>query len=259
MLIDSHCHLDQESFSSDRAVVVARSRAAGIESWVVPAYSPLQWSCLEALRQEESGVAAAFGVHPVYLADLRDSDWDRLEVLLTKAVALGEVGLDREEDAPALKAQFPVLERQLSIANSLNLPVILHARRATEELLQFLRHRAPLSGVFHSFSGSYEQACKALDLGLQLGIGGAITHPRAERVRRVLQSLPTDAILLETDAPFQPPHAHRGERNEPAYLVGILAVAAELRKESPEQLAEICTANTLRVFPRLEQVLIDAR
>ncbi|MGE0048760.1 MAG: TatD family hydrolase [Acidithiobacillus sp.] len=253
MLIDSHCHLDHEDFAPDRVAVLARSRAAGVQAWVVPAYSPLYWSRLDSLRGAEPGVAAAFGVHPGFLADLRAGDWERLEALLENAVALGEVGLDRGADSPDLAQQLPILERQLAIARSLGLPVVLHARKTTEELLQLLRRHRPVAGVLHSFSGSYEQARKTIDLGLHLGFGGAMTHPRAQRLRRVLTALPADAILLETDAPFQTPHARFGERNEPAHLTEILTIAAELRQEAPEQLAEICTANTLRVFPRLEK------
>ncbi|WP_308388973.1 TatD family hydrolase [Acidithiobacillus sp. AMEEHan] len=253
MLIDSHCHLDHEDFAQDRAEVLARSRAAGVRAWVVPAYSPRCWSRLDSLRAGERGVVAAFGVHPCFLADLRVGDWERLEALLGNAAAVGEVGLDRGTGAADLAQQLPILERQLAIARAHGLPVILHARKTTEELLQLLRRHRPVAGVLHSFSGSFEQAQKAIDLGLSLGFGGAITHPRAQRLRRVLAALPQDAIVLETDAPFQAPHAQLGERNEPAFLTEILTVAAELRQESAEQLAEICTANTLRVFPRLEK------
>jgi len=255
LLIDSHCHLDHEAFASDRAAVLERSRTAGVDAWVVPAYSPRNWSRLQDLAESAAGVAAAYGVHPLYLGELSEQDWGRLPTLLAKAVALGEIGLDRGEDAPPLELQLTVLGRQLDLAQELELPVILHARRASEDLLQALRAWAPLRGVWHSFSGSWEQARKALDLGLHLGVGGTVTHPRAARLRRVLQALPLEALVLETDAPFQPPAAHPQQRNEPAYLREILAAVAELLAIAPEKLAEITVKNTLIAFPRLEREL----
>ena len=257
MLIDSHCHLDHEEFCSDRAAVLARSRAADVSAWVVPGYSPKHWCRLQSLGREENGVGIAFGVHPLFLDDLVDADWSRLEQLLGHAVAVGEVGLDQGPGAPALERQLPVLQKQLEMARSLRLPVILHARGVTEVLLQALRPWVPIDGVWHSFSGSPEQAQKATQMGLRLGFGGAVTHPRAVRLQRVLRSLPAQALLLETDAPFQSGSSHRGQRNEPAYLSEIVDFVADLRGNSHEGLAKICYDNTLRAFPRLEQVLSD--
>ncbi len=222
---------------------------------MVPAYSHRNWSRLRELAQSVAGVAAAYGVHPLYLEEPSENDWRRLPTLLAEAIAVGEIGLDRGEGAPPLEPQLAGLERQLALAREFGLPVILHARRATEELLQALRGWAPLRGVWHSFSGSWEQACKAVDIGLHLGFGGAVTHPRAARLRRVLQALPREALVLETDAPFQPPAAHPQQRNEPAYLSEILAAVAELLAIAPAELAEITARNTLNAFPRLEQEL----
>ena len=257
MLIDSHCHLDHEEFCSDRAAVLARSRAADVSAWVVPGYSPKHWCRLQSLGREENGVGIAFGVHPLFLDDLVDADWSRLEQLLGHAVAVGEVGLDQGPGAPALERQLPVLQKQLEMAQALRLPVILHARGVTEVLLQTLRPWAPIDGVWHSFSGSPEQAQKAIQMGLCLGFGGAVTHPRAVRLQRVLRSLPAQSLLLETDAPFQSGSSHRGQRNEPAYLSEIVDFVADLRGDSRAGLAKICYDNTLRAFPRLEQVLSD--
>lgn len=140
--------------------------------------------------------------------------------------------------------------RQLEIAREFDLPVVLHARRAVEEVIAALRRIGGLRGVVHSYSGSEEQARQLFALGFCLGIGGPLTYDRAQRLHRLVASMPLEFLLLETDAPDQPGSAHRGQRNEPAYLPDVLAKAALLRGITPEALAAATTANAERLFGR---------
>ncbi|WP_291512143.1 TatD family hydrolase [Acidithiobacillus sp.] len=251
-IIDSHCHLDAPDFALDRASVWARARAAGVTALILPAYDPRQWQRLAEVAATNSAWFAAFGAHPCYLEALSETmvqSWERdLRRYLGAAVALGEVGLDRGADAAPWKVQMDFLNRQLDLAEELNLPVIFHARRSTEDLLQTLRHRSGLRGVIHSFAGSWVQAQKALDLGLHLGLGGALTHPRAQRLRELAARLPAGTFLLETDAPWQAPADGLGGRNEPARIVSVLSTLAALRAEDPDSLAAATAATARSLF-----------
>jgi len=240
-IVDSHCHLDAPAFAADRALVWARAEAAGVVAAILPGYDPRRWRRLARLAATNAAWFAAFGAHPCYLAELseeRDRLWEeRLRRHLHAAVAVGEIGLDRGPNAAPWAVQQRFLHRQLDLALEFDLPVILHARRSTEELLQSLRRRSGLRGVLHSFAGSWVQAQKALDLGLYIGLGGALTHPRAQRLREVAARLPPGTFLLETDAPWQAPADGHGPCNEPARIVSILAALSDLRAEEPQTLA----------------------
>ncbi|MCE5387742.1 MAG: TatD family hydrolase [Acidithiobacillus sp.] len=251
-LFDSHCHLDEEAFQPELDVILHRAQEQGVQGFLVPGYSPQYWPRLQQLQRVwPDRVWLAYGIHPCYVYEIQGEDtWSSLASYLAEAVAVGEVGLDRGLSAPPLSAQYPVLERQLNLARALGLPVVLHARQSTEELLQFLRPWRGLRGVFHSFSGSREQAHQVLDLGFHLGIGGSITYPRARRLRELVRTLPAASLLLETDAPWQSPYAHRRQRNEPGYLPEILQALADLRDEDPRNLAGQCSANARKLFSK---------
>jgi TatD DNase family protein len=165
-----------------------------------------------------------------------------------RAVAVGEIGLDYFVDGLDRQQQQDYFLSQLELARDFALPVIVHARRALEEVSLQLRKIGGLRGVVHSFSGSEEQARQLWKLGFHIGIGGPVTYPRAQRLRRLVADMPIEYLLLETDAPDQPDATHRGMRNEPARLHDILQCVAELRQESPETIASITTSNTRRLF-----------
>ncbi|MBU2729557.1 TatD family hydrolase [Acidithiobacillus caldus] len=251
-IIDSHCHFDAPAFAPDRAQVWNRAVAAGVDALILPGYDPQHWQRLAQLAATNTAWFAAFGAHPCYLADLYRSpgqSWEqRLRRYLRTAVALGEIGLDRGPDASPWAIQLDFLHRQLDLAEELGLPVILHARRSTEDLLQNLRHRSGLRGVLHSFSGSWVQAQKALDIGLYIGLGGALTHPRARRLRALAARLPEGSFLVETDAPWQAPADGLGQRNEPARIVSVLATLAALRDTDMDSLSAITAAATRSLF-----------
>lgn len=250
MLIDSHCHLDAAEFDTDRAEVLARAQAAGVGAQVVPAVQAAGWPALRELCRAHAQLHPAYGLHPLYLAAHRADHLDLLADWLARErpVAVGECGLDFFVAGLDVEAQRHYFRRQLELARDFGLPVIVHARRAVDEVIASLRRVGGLRGVVHSYSGSAEQARQLWDLGFCLGFGGPITYERATRLRGIVAQMPGEFLLLESDAPDQPLAGHRGERNEPARLPEVLRTAAALRDESPQSLAALTSANARRLF-----------
>ncbi|TVR62096.1 MAG: TatD family deoxyribonuclease [Candidatus Competibacteraceae bacterium] len=249
-LIDSHNHFDDARFDSDRAAAYQRARAAGVEAQVLAAVSARLWSKLKAVAAAYPGLYPSYGLHPGYLAEHRPEHLDALADWLVRErpVAVGECGLDYHLPDLDLHLQAEYFTEQLRLARRHDLPVIVHARRAVDQVIKHLRRFAGVRGVVHSFSGSAEQARRLLDLGILLSFGGPLTYPRAHRLRSLIRGLPLDGFLLETDAPDQPLSHHRGERNEPAFLPEILACVAELRGADPDEIAAATRANARRLF-----------
>lgn len=250
VLVDSHAHLDAEVFDDDRGVVLERAAQAGIRHVVVPATTAERWPRLAALCSAHPALHAAFGLHPMFLDAHREMHLEQLPAWLEahRAVAVGECGLDFFIDAPQADRQRHYFRRQLEIARDMQLPVIIHARRAVEEVIHTLREVGHLQGVVHSFAGSREQARQLADIGFMVGIGGPVTHEQAKRLRRTVADIPLDTLLLETDAPDQPGALHKGERNEPAWLTEVLDVIASLRDEDAATIAQATSANASRLF-----------
>jgi TatD DNase family protein len=250
LLVDSHCHLDADEFDPDRAAVIARARAAGVAIQIVPAVAAAGWEKLRDLCAGEPGLHPAYGLHPMFLDRHAPSDLDALEAWLARErpCAVGECGLDFHVDGLDPAQQRFYFQRQLELAREFHLPVILHARRAVDEVILALRRIGGLRGVVHSWSGSDEQARQLWSLGFHLGIGGPVTFERARRLRRQVAEMPIEWLLLETDAPDQPPVDARGARNEPARLPDILEVVAVLRSAEPAEIAAATAANARRLF-----------
>lgn len=249
-LVDSHCHLDAVEFDPDREAVIERARAAGVGRIVVPAVSARGWDSLQALCGRHAGLQPAYGLHPMYLAEHRAEHLDALRARLNAApaIAVGECGLDHYVDGLDRAAQLFLFEAQLRIAREFDLPVILHARRAVDAVLASLRRIGGLRGVVHSFSGSIEQANQLHRLGFLIGIGGPLTYARARRLRRVAACVPLEQLLLESDAPDQPPASRAGARNEPASLVEVFSTLVTLRRELPDAVALATTRNADALF-----------
>ena len=249
-LIDSHCHFDEDSFDSDREAVYRRARASGVTVQIVPAVSAALWPKLKAVVAAWPGLYPAYGLHPMCLDEHRPEQVNTLADWLERErpVAIGECGLDYYIPGldPALQAEY--FTAQLHLARAYRLPLIVHARRAVDHVIKYIRRYPGVRGVVHSFSGSEQQAKRLLDLGFLLGFGGASSFPRAHRLHRLLQVLPLEGVLLETDAPYQPGLPHQGERNESAFLVETLAVIAALRDQDPAEIAAITTRNALTLF-----------
>lgn len=249
-LIDSHCHFDAAEFSTDRQQVLDRALACGVVGIVVPAVSAARWGALEAVCATSNQLYPAFGLHPMFLAEHRAEHLTELRNRLQcgAAVAVGECGLDYfVEDLDREQQQFYFMA-QLRIAREFDLPVILHARRAVDAVVAGIRRVGGLRGVVHSFSGSSQQALALQRLGFLVGIGGPVTHHRAQRLRRLVAQLPSHQLLLESDAPDQPPASRRGQRNSPEYLPEVLQIVSELRGESAELVARTSSANARRLF-----------
>jgi TatD DNase family protein len=249
-LVDSHVHLDDARFDGDRAGVLARARAAGVDAWVVPGVDAASWPRIRALREAGPGVHAAYGLHPMFLARHEPAHLEDLERWLQNEhpVAVGEIGLDFHVEGLDAEAQRRYFLHQLELARDLRLPVIVHARRALDEVIHTLRRFDGLQGVVHSFSGSAQQARQLWQLGFHLGIGGPVTYERAQRLRRIVADMPIEFLLLESDAPDQPGAGHRGQRNEPAFVADTLRSVARLRGEAEDAIAAATTANARRLF-----------
>lgn len=249
-LVDSHCHIDAPEFDADRAEVIARATQAGVECLLAPAVDAASWPALKAAAQAHPQVAPAYGLHPMYLAQHRPEHLALLREWIEREhpCAVGECGLDHFAGDLDPDTQRDYLIGQLKLAREFDLPVILHARRALDEVMALLRRIGNLRGVVHSFSGSSQQAEKLCGMGFLLGIGGPVTHERAQRLRNIVRTLPIDFLLLETDAPDQPDAGIRGQRNEPSRLAEIARTVAALREESLDHVAERTRANARRLF-----------
>jgi len=235
LLFDSHSHFDAPEFDGDRAAALARAEAAGVMQQLVPAVDFASWPALRDTCALSPGLHAAYGLHPMYLDRHAPAHLDALPDWIDreKPKAVGECGLDFFIEGLDADAQRRYFQRQLEIARDFDLPVVLHARRAVDEVIATLRRIGGLRGVVHSYSGSEEQARQLFKLGFHLGIGGPVTYERAQRLRRIVAAMPIEFLLLETDSPDQPDSAHRGERNEPAHLGVVLATIAGLRDIEP--------------------------
>lgn len=250
-LIDTHCHIDVEEFAADRAQVLACARAAGVTRQVVPAIHQPGWAFLRSLCRQEADLLPALGLHPIYLAVHRPEHLEELRRLLAdeRPVAVGEIGLDYFVEGLDRAAQQTLFEAQLRLAEEFALPVLLHVRKAHDQVLATLRRlKFRQGGIAHAFSGSAQQAERYLELGFKLGFGGTLTYTRSSRIRALAVALPLEAIVLETDAPDIVTAAHRGERNSPEYLPEVLAALAAVRSEDAASLAATTTANARAVL-----------
>lgn len=253
-LIDTHCHIDVEAFDADRSVVLRDAREAGLTDIVVPAIDANGWDALLSLctaaQDDWPRLHPALGLHPLYLDRHQRADLARLEQLLAKCQlgAIGEIGLDYADPDSDHEAQRQLFAAQLSIARAADLPVLLHVRKAHDEVLALLKQHPVRGGIAHAFSGSLEQGKRYLDLGFKLGFGGMLTFARSNKLRRLAEQLPLEALVLETDAPDMTVASHHGERNSPAYLPEVLAALAEVRELDPHEIAARTSANAREVL-----------
>lgn len=252
-LIDTHIHLDAAEFDADREALIASAHAAGVGGFVVPAVDVPSFSRVRALAASQHGIAYALGIHPMYVADAADGDIDRLEAALTEggAVAVGEIGLDYfvADIDPARQERFFVA--QLELARKFQLPVILHVRRAVDDILKHLRRISVPGGIAHAFNGSRQQADSFLSLGFKLGFGGTMSFDGSRRIRQLAAELPLEALVLETDAPDLPPVWARGQRNDPANIARYACILAELRGLPVQEVVAATTRNALAALPLL--------
>jgi TatD DNase family protein len=241
--IDTHCHLDAAEFAADRDAVYATAIAGGVTTLVIPSVSRDNFAAVAATCKRYPGCLPAWGLHPMlldvhrpeHLADLR------AQIDAQRPVAIGEIGLDLFVDHLDYATQEYFYVEQLKIAQEYDLPVLLHCRRANDEILKQLRKIKVRGGIAHAFNGSPQQANEFIKLGFKLGFGGAFTWPRANKLRRLAVDLPLDAIVLETDSPDIPPMWVGRGRNTPGELPRIAQILAELRKVDIATVAQVTT------------------
>ncbi len=259
-MIDTHCHIDEEAFDADREDVIARQRESGVEAMIVPGVNSKSIETVMRVCRAHPGYCyPALGLHP---EDVK-GDWEEQLAVIEKAirqyrkelVAVGEIGLDYYWDKTYKTEQQEVLRQQIALARELDLPVILHNREATEDLLRILEnaqgttdvHNTKVRGVFHCFNGSKETAQRILKTGMYIGIGGVLTFKNC-KLYETLEVVPLERILLETDAPYMAPTPHRGERNESRLMIHVAEQLADIFGCSPEEIIRQTTANARQLF-----------
>ncbi|MDO8294500.1 MAG: TatD family hydrolase [Gallionella sp.] len=254
MFIDTHCHLDAAEFGADQDKLLHAAHLAGVTRLVVPAVERAGFAGVRDLCERFPACSPAYGIHPMYVAQAREDDLLVLRDYLRdgRPVAVGEIGLDFYIEHYDQAQQEYFFVEQLRLAREFNLPVLLHIRRAQDTVLKHLRQISVRGGIAHAFSGSRQQADEFIKLGFRLGFGGAMTYPRATRLRELAATLPLSSIVLETDAPDMPPEfIGREQANKPEYLQRIAQTLATLRGISAREIAQATTENALAVLPGL--------
>ena len=261
MLADTHCHLDFYAFDDDRQEVLARSWQAGVERILDPGIHLVSSQKAVQLAEEHNQVYAAVGVHPNDAQSWEQDSLTRLKDLAghPKVVAIGEIGLDYYRDRAPRDLQRRILLEQLDLAAELNLPVVIHNRQASADVMAILAEwQAQLAasgsglaeqpGVLHSYSDNEEIALRAIAHHFLIGFTGPVTFRNAPELQRVAAALPLDHLLVETDAPFLSPQPHRGRRNEPSFVRLIAEKIAELHHVELDTVARLTAANAARLF-----------
>lgn len=251
MLIDSHCHLDFSDFDADRDLIVNECAALSIHHFIIPGTTAARFESLISLARQTATFSFALGLHPYFMDEHEPAHLDQLEALLVtqNVCAVGEIGLDFYLPETNKAAQVDLFLAQLSLACQYQLPVILHVRKAHDEMTKLLRdYRFSGGGIVHAFTGSVQQAERYIELGFCLGLGGSITYPRANKVRKMAAALPDTCIVLETDSPDMPLSGYQGQRNTPAQLVKVAQQLAQLRGQSVDDIARLTTANVERTL-----------
>jgi TatD DNase family protein len=246
--IDTHTHIYLSEFDDDRAQMMERASAAGVNAFFLPA---IDSSTHEAMLRtgDSDNCYCMMGLHPCSV----NQDFEK-ELRVTedyfekrKFIAVGEIGLDFYWDKTFVKEQYKAFHRQIKFALKKELPIVIHSRNATDECIEVVEQYPGLKGVFHCFSGNYEQAAKVIRAGMLVGIGGVLTFKNAG-LDKVMERMGLEAVILETDAPYLAPQPYRGKRNEPAYIPLIAQKLAEINQCSIDEVAKITTQNARNLF-----------
>jgi TatD DNase family protein len=251
MFIDTHCHLDYLPFSPRLPEILTSAANCGVLRFIVPGVEPQSWERIISLSREDERIFAAPGVHPMHADRWSAAAEESLQRLAPDLIAVGEIGLDYLEGMPPRELQQAVFREQLKIAKKAGLPVIIHCRKAFADLLRILSEEQvqEIGGVMHAFSGSVEIARECIGRGFKIGVAGPVTWKNAVKPVKVVQEISLQHLLLETDSPDIPPEPHRGEVNEPAFLIDIARKIAEIKGISVEEVANVTTENAKDVFP----------
>ncbi|QDP38814.1 TatD family hydrolase [Radiobacillus deserti] len=252
MLFDTHVHLNVQQFDEDRDEVMDRAREAGVEKMVVVGFDRETIPKALSLAEKHDHIYAAVGWHPVDAIDMTEQDLDWIEELANhpKVVAIGEMGLDYHWDKSPKDVQKSVFRQQIALAKRVNLPIIIHNREATEDIVEILKEEnaAETGGIMHCYNDSAEYIQDCLDMNFYISLGGPVTFKNATLPKEVAKVVPLDRLLIETDCPFLAPHPNRGKRNEPAYVKLVAEKIAELRDITYEEVARATTENAIKLF-----------
>lgn len=252
MLTDSHTHLYSEQFDEDREAVIQRAKDAGIDRFFIPAIDSSYIEAMLALEEQyPDSMYLMMGLHPTSVKENYKEELNKVKTWLDKRnfYAIGEIGIDLHWDKSFLPQQQEAFKRQISWAKEKKLPIVIHCRKAFDEIFQVLEDVSDenLYGIFHCFTGNYEQALRAISFKMKLGIGGVVTFKNG-KIDRFLHKIDPKHIVLETDSPYLAPVPYRGKRNESGYLTLVLEKLATIYKLKPEEIAEITTQNTRDIF-----------
>lgn len=253
-IIDTHCHLDMSAYATDLEKVLGRAFSQHIKRIITIGIDLVSSVKAIELATKNDKISATIGIHPHDVELLQEDDYLELEKIYrshpTQVVGFGEIGLDYYKEYSDPVKQRYHFRRQLEMADSLNLPVIVHNREADNDILEILLDAKPLScgGIMHCFSGDYNFARKILDLGMLISIPGIVTFRNSPTLQEVAKKIPLTSMVLETDGPFLAPQPFRGKRNEPAYLIYTAMKIAELRQIDINMVARQTTENAERLF-----------
>ncbi|MDH6599248.1 TatD family hydrolase [Bacillus aerius] len=252
MLFDTHAHLNAEQYNEDLEQVIERAKSEKVEKIVVVGFDRPTITRAMELIEAYDFMYAAIGWHPVDAIDMTDEDlaWIKELSQHEKVVAIGEMGLDYYWDKSPKDVQKEVFRRQIALAKEVNLPIIIHNRDATEDVVTILKEEgaAEVGGIMHCFTGSLEIAKACMEMNFYISFGGPVTFKNAKKPKEVVKDIPSGRLLIETDCPYLTPAPFRGKRNEPSYVKYIAEQIAELREISFEELAALTTENAKKVF-----------
>lgn len=252
MLFDTHAHLNAEQYNDDLSEVIERARQAGVKQMTIVGFDrPTIEKAMELVEVYDFMVASV-GWHPVDAIDMTEADLKWIEELSAhpKVRAIGEIGLDYYWDKSPKDIQQEVFRRQIRLAKKVKLPIIIHNREATSDIIEILKEEeaSEVGGIMHCFSGSVETAKECLDMNFYISLGGPVTFKNAKRPKEVAKEVPLDRLLIETDCPYLTPHPYRGKRNEPAYVKLVAEQIAELKGLTFDEVAAATTENAKRLF-----------
>ena len=252
MLIDSHAHLEMPEFRRDLTEVIQRAKTSGVEYIFAVGTEKKDWNRALEIAHSHSSVYAILGVHPHNAREIDEETYPSLRKLCAddKVRAYGEIGLDFYRNLSPRDVQLKRFREQIQFAKELGLPIVVHDREAHQETLEILKsEKAEESGgIIHCFSGDYEMAKECIEMGFYISVAGTITYKHSERLKEIVEGIPLESLLIETDAPFLAPVPFRGKRNEPSYVRYTAQKIAEIKNVSFEEVAEATTKNALRVY-----------
>ncbi|MFC7370827.1 TatD family hydrolase [Fictibacillus iocasae] len=251
-MFDTHAHLNAHQFQEDREEVIQRALDEGVEKIVVVGFDEQTIKDALALAEEYDFIYAAVGWHPVDAIDMTDEHLAWIEELAAhpKVVALGEMGLDYHWDKSPAEVQKEVFRRQIQLAKKVKLPIIIHNRDATQDVVDILREEdaSEVGGIMHCYGGSLETAQQCMEMNFYISFGGPVTFKNARKVKEVAKEIPLEWLLIETDCPYLSPHPLRGKRNEPSYVKYVAETLAELKEIHLEELIKKTSDNAHRIF-----------